>query len=184
MQIFLTFNEFQSFFFMISTTIGGADMPKEVGVGEKMPPFTLKDQDGKPFSSSQLLGKKNLLLSFHPLAFTPVCAAQMKELEKNFAFFTKNMTVPVGISIDHDPVKKAWAKSLKIRKLRMLCDFWPHGELALKLGLFFRQFGFSRRAVLLVDAKGIVRFVKVYPIHQLPDIAEIKEQVSMLAGMK
>lgn len=159
-------------------------MTKEISVGEKLPSFALKDQDGKLLSSMNFIGKKNILLSFHPLAFTPVCSTQMKELEKNYTFFAKNKTEPLGISIDHDPVKKAWAKSLKIRKLRMLCDFWPHGDFAQKLGLFFRQFGFSRRAVLLVDTKGVIRFIKVYPIHQLPDIKEIKEQVSNLAEKK
>jgi peroxiredoxin len=78
----------------------------------------------------------------------------------------------VGLSVDSVPCKAAWAKSLKIRKTRILADFWPHGAVAKSLGLL-RTEGFSERANIIVDEAGKVMFVKVYPIKQVPDIKEI-----------
>ena len=42
-----------------------------IKVGVKIPDFTLKDQNGKTMKLSSLKGKK-VLLSFRPLAWTPV----------------------------------------------------------------------------------------------------------------
>ena len=51
-------------------------------IGDTEKDFTLSDQDGNEFHLSSLKGKR-VLLSFHPLAWTQVCAEQMKSLEKN-----------------------------------------------------------------------------------------------------
>ena len=113
-----------------------------------------------------------MLLSFHPLAWTSICAKQMQALEKNVKVFEKAGAVAVGLSVDSVPCKTAWAKSLKIRKTRLLADFWPHGKVAASLGLF-RKEGFSERANILLDEKGKVAWIKVYPVRELPDIREV-----------
>jgi peroxiredoxin len=141
-------------------------------IGEKVGDFTLKDQHGKDFTLSEYAGKK-VLLSFHPLAWTSVCARQMQSLEENRESFEKINTVAVGVSVDSTPCKKAWAKELKIENTRLLSDFWPHGGLANKLGIFRDMEGFSERANIIIDEKGHVAFIKVYPIPELPDIKEI-----------
>ena len=141
-------------------------------VGEKIKDFNLKDQDNKDFNSETLRGKR-ILLSFHPLAWTGVCANQMKSLQDNLETFTQLNTVPVGLSIDHVPCKAAWAKELKVDRVRLLADFWPHGEVAKSLGIFREKQGFSERANIIVDEKGKIIFVKIYDIPELPDITEI-----------
>jgi peroxiredoxin len=141
-------------------------------VGEKIKDFILKDQDNKDFKSEDFRGKQ-LLLSFHPLAWTGVCANQMKSLQDNLETFKQLNTVPVGLSIDHVPCKTAWAKELKIDRVRLLADFWPHGEVAKNLGLFREKQGFSERANIIVDETGKIVFVKIYDIPELPDINEI-----------
>ena len=143
-----------------------------VKVGDRLSDFTLKDQDGKDFTLSAHAGKK-VLLSFHPLAWTSLCARQMQSLEDNCDSFTAKNTVAVGLSVDSTPCKKAWARELKIEHTRLLADFWPHGGLAGRLGIFRDKDGISARANIVVDEKGTVAFVKVYPIPELPDIKEI-----------
>lgn len=143
-----------------------------VKVGDKAKEFVLNDQDGKEIHLSDFKGKK-VLLSFHPLAWTKVCADQMKALEKNHARFEELNTVALGMSVDTVPSKKAWAKELGIRNTRLLSDFWPHGEVARSYGIFREKEGISERANIIVDEKGQVIFVRVYPISQLPDIEEI-----------
>jgi len=145
-----------------------------IRVGEKIPEFTMKDQDNKDFSSKELQGKR-ILLSFHPLAWTPICASQMKALEENMETFSRLNTVPLGISVDQPFCKGAWAKDLGIENVRLLADFWPHGDLAKKLGIFRGKNGFSERANFIVGEEGKVVFARVYEIKEIPDIDEILE---------
>jgi peroxiredoxin len=144
---------------------------QKVKIGKKLKDFKLKDQNGQDFTLADCRGKK-VLLSFHPLAWTSVCAQQMQSLERNRRALDQLDTVAVGLSIDSVPSKAAWAKSLKIKSTRMLSDFWPHGGVAKTLGIL-RTEGFSERANIIVDEAGKGMFVKIYPIRQLPDIAEI-----------
>ncbi len=101
------------------------------------------------------------------------CAAQMKSLEDNRDVFSTLNTLAVGISVDSVPCKKAWAETLGIIHTPLLCDFWPHGVVAQHYGLFREANGFSERANVLIDEKQNVVFVKVYPVHTVPDIGEV-----------
>lgn len=141
-------------------------------IGERAPDFVLKDQKGDDFKLSDFKGRK-VLLSFHPLAWTGICAQQMRDLEANFDRFDALNVVPVGISVDSVPTKNAWAKNLGLKKLRILADFWPHGRVAKLYGIFREDSGFSERANILVDEDGMIAFFRVYPIGQLPDLEEI-----------
>ena len=140
--------------------------------GNKIPDFVLKEQHNKELRLSNLKDKK-VLLSFHPLAWTNICAQQMKSLEENQERFNELNTVAIGLSVDTVPSKHAWAKELGIKNTKLLSDFWPHGEVAKKLGIFRRKEGFSERANIIVDEDQKVIFFKIYDIPQLPDIQEI-----------
>ena len=146
-----------------------------IAVGKKAKDFSLRDQKADLFRLSDLRGKK-VLLSFHPLAWTPICATQMQDLERHAGTFEACNTVVVGLSIDSIPCKTAWGETLGIRNVQLLADFWPHGAVAKSFGIL-RAEGFSERANIVVDEGGKVLFVKVYPIKQLPDIKEILEVV-------
>jgi peroxiredoxin len=149
-----------------------ADRNKPISKGEAAPDFTLRDQEGKEFKLSDQKGKR-VLLSFHPLAWTGVCTQQMKALEANYKTITSLNTIPVGLSVDAVPTKKAWADNMGLKQLRILSDFWPHGAVAKLYGLFREHGGTSERANVIVDEKGKVAWVKVYEISQLPDIDEV-----------
>ncbi|AHF79816.1 peroxiredoxin [Thermococcus paralvinellae] len=145
-----------------------------VKLGDTAPDFSLKDQNGEEFRLSDYRGKK-VLLSFHPLAWTGICAQQMKDLEANYGRFEELNTIPVGISVDSVPCKKAWAEYLGLKKLKILADFWPHGEVARLYGVFRENNGFSERANIIVNEEGKIIFIKVYPIRELPDVEELLE---------
>ncbi|MFH0788573.1 MAG: redoxin domain-containing protein [Pseudomonadota bacterium] len=147
-------------------------MKKVIQKGDRARQFVLKDNRDKEVSLSEFKGKK-VLLSFHPLAWTSICAEQMKALEANKEKFDRLNTVALGLSIDTVPSKNVWAKKLGIKNTRLLCDFWPHGKIAKAYGLFREANGFSERANIILDEKHGVQFVKVYPISQLPDLEEI-----------
>ena len=145
-----------------------------VKIGDIAKDFTLSDQEGREVKLSDFKGKK-VVLSFHPLAWTKVCAEQMKSLEKNHSRFEMLNTVALGISVDAVPSKKAWAEQLGIKNTRLLSDFWPHGEVSQKYGIFNEDEGISERANIIVDENGKIIFVKVYLIGELPDVDEIIE---------
>jgi peroxiredoxin len=145
---------------------------REIKVGDIAPDFTLKDHNGKDVKLSGLKGKK-VVLGFHPLAWTSVCAQQMKDLEASAGEFDRLGAVALGLSVDSSFSKHAWAASLGITRTPLLADFWPHGGVAASYGIFRDVEGTSKRVVVIVDAKGTVRFTKVYPISEVPDIKEI-----------
>lgn len=156
------------------------DQPRMIQPGDTAKNFSLKDQNDNTFDLLEQSGKR-VLLSFHPLAWTAVCAGQMKSLEENRESLEAVNTVAVGISVDSVPCKKAWAESLKIANTRLLSDFWPHGGVAQMFGIFRNANGFAERANIIVDEKQTVVFVKVYPIHELPDIREVIRALERLS---
>jgi peroxiredoxin len=143
-----------------------------IQLGKMVKNFTLQDQFSLDFVLSELRGRR-VLLSFHPLAWTPVCTLQMQSLEKNKKTFDNLQAIAAGLSVDSVPCKAAWAKAIKIKQTKLLADFWPHGNVAKSLGLFRELNGFSQRANVVLDQTGKVCFLKVYPIKELPDIDEI-----------
>jgi len=142
-------------------------------VGDVAPDFTLKDQNEKDVTLSDFRGKKTVVLSFHPLAWTSVCKIQMQDLEKHKKDFERLDAVALGLSVDSVPCKKAWAEDIGVKETSLLADFWPHGGVAQAFGIFREKNGFSERAVFIVDKEGVVRFKKIYPIEEVPDIGEI-----------
>ncbi|ACI18345.1 peroxiredoxin [Dictyoglomus thermophilum] len=146
-------------------------------IGSQAPDFSLKDQNGDEFKLSNYKGKK-ILLSFHPLAWTSICSKQMLSLEENYNKFLELNTIPVGVSVDPVPSKKAWAENLQLKNLKILSDFWPHGKVAKLFNIFREEDGFSERANIIIDEEGKIVFFKIYPIRELPDINEIIEFLS------
>ena len=94
-------------------------------------------------------------------------------LEENWKTFKELNTIAVGVSIDSVPSKKAWAESLNINNIRLLSDFWPHGNVAGFFGIFREKDGFSERANIIIDEDQNIEHVKIYEISKLPDIDEI-----------
>ncbi len=145
---------------------------RRIKIGDIVPDFVLKDQHNKELRIPDFKGKK-ILLSFHPLAWTKVCTQQMKALEQSKKRFDELNLVALGISVDTVPSKHAWAKDMGVKETKLLSDFWPHGALAQKLGLFREKDGFSERVNVIIDENGKVIFIKVYEVSQLPDIEEL-----------
>lgn len=150
-----------------------------INKGEAATDFKLKDQYENEIKLSDLKGKR-VLLSFHPLAWTPVCARQMRSLEDNQMRLTELNTIALGISVDSVPSKKAWAKEIGVENTKLLADFWPHGGVAKSLGIFRDGNGFSERANIILDKDGKVVFIKIYPLPEVPDLEEI---LNALKGM-
>jgi peroxiredoxin len=146
-------------------------------VGNYALEFMLNNQQNKKTVPMSMEGKR-ILLSFHPLAWTSVCEIQMRTLELKKTIFDELDVIAFGISVDSVPSKKAWAKYMEVKDTNLLADFWPHGEVAEKYGLFLEDKGVSERANVLIGLDRTIEWIKVYEMHQIPDIEEIIRFVS------
>jgi peroxiredoxin len=141
--------------------------------GQDAPDFELRSHKGGTVKLSDFRGKKNVVLAFHPLAFTPVCANQMRGYESELSQFERADAVVLGVSIDAQPAKAAWARTLEPISYDLLSDFHPHGEVAQKYGVFRQKEGFSERAVFVIDKDGRIAWSKTYAIPELPKNDEV-----------
>ena len=144
-----------------------------IQVNQEAIDFTLKDQFKEDVKLSELKGKK-VILSWHPLAYTSVCTDQMRSLERNYERIQeKGDTVVIGLSIDPFPAKAKWADILDLKDLKIVSDFFPYAEVTKAYGLFNEENGASKRANVIIDEEGKVKWVKVYGGSELPDIEEV-----------
>ena len=148
--------------------------------GDEAPDFELRSHRGGTVKLSSFRGKKNVLLAFHPLAFTPVCATQMASYEKDITRLDAADTAVLGVSIDAQPSKTAWAKELGIQSFDLLSDNYPYGEVAKQYGVFREKDGISDRAVFVIDKQGKVRWSRVYDIPQHPSNDDVFAALSQL----
>ena len=143
-----------------------------IQAGENAPDFVLMDQKNKEFRLSDFKGKR-ILLSFHPLAWTSLCAQQMQSLDRHWNDFKELNTIAIGINVDPVPSKKAWSDFIGVQSTRLLSDFWPHGDIAKMYGIFREEEGISERANIIINEEGKIEFLRVYELGELPDITEI-----------
>ena len=154
-----------------------------VQVGTTAPDFELASHRGDTVRLSSFRGRKNVVIAFHPLAFTPVCATQMQSYEADRTWFDEYDTHVLGISVDSVPAKIEWARTLGGISYDLLSDFHPHGGVAEVYGVQ-RDDGISERAIFVVDKAGRVVFARVYDIPTLPDGAEVRHAIDALGGSK
>ena len=143
--------------------------------GEEAPDFELpshKDRYAK-VRLSDFRGRKNVVVAFHPLAFTPICASQMRAFETDKPQLERRDAVALGVSTDPQPSKAAWAQTLGSISFDLLSDFHPKGEVARKFGVYNEQAGFTERAVFVVDKSGRIAWSRVYGMDDQPDNREM-----------
>jgi alkyl hydroperoxide reductase subunit AhpC len=86
----------------------------------------------------------------------------------------------VGILCDSVYALKAWAESLGGLQYPLCSDFWPHGKVSREYGVFNEEIGRPERAIIVVDADGICRYIDVHQLREVPDENEIADEVEKL----
>ena len=143
--------------------------------GDEAPDFELRSHRGGTVKLSDFRGKQQVVIAFHPLAFTPVCAAQMSGYQSNLDRFAAFDAAVLGVSVDAQPAKAAWAQSLGSISFDLLSDFHPQGEVARRYGVFRENDGISERAIFVVDKQGHIAWARTYAIPEQPDTNEVFE---------
>jgi peroxiredoxin len=148
-------------------------------VGMKAPDFTLPSVSGEKISLSRYYGKKNVVISFVPAAWTPVCSGQWPGYNISQDIFDRNNTALIGISVDNIPTLYAWTQEMGGLWFPVLSDFYPHGAVAKKYGVL-RSNGVSERALFVIDKKGIIRYIDVHNINEKPALEVLVKELERL----
>jgi len=138
-------------------------------VGRKAPDFHLPSHLGGRVRLSDYIGRKNVVIAFYPLDYTPVCSNQMPSYESQLKEFEALNTVVFGISADSIPAHQSWSKSIGGISFNLLSDFWPHGETARKYGVFLDDKGIPDRYIFVVDREGVIRYIEHVGLKNIPD---------------
>ena len=141
----------------------------KVKVGETAPQFTLPSVGGKKIGLEEYRNKKIVVLSFVPAAWTPVCSDQWPGYNIVEELFKEHDATLLGITVDNIPTLFSWTQQMGDLWFPVLSDFWPHGAVADSFGLL-RSDGVAERALVVIDKKGVIRYIGVGDINIRPSL--------------
>jgi mycoredoxin-dependent peroxiredoxin len=150
-----------------------------IGVGNNAPEFILKDQSQKEVKLSDFRGKKNVVLVFYPLDWSPVCTNEHACFVNDMKKFETLDAQVLGISVDSAWSHKAYAEKMGIQ-YPLLADFQPRGVAAEKYGVYLSDKGISGRAIVIVNKDGKVAWMKKYDIPTVPDLNEVSQALAQV----
>jgi mycoredoxin-dependent peroxiredoxin len=132
-----------------------------ITTGDKAPEFELEVTPRERVRLSDFAGRANVLLVFHPFAFTPVCELEARDLQENLESFRHAETEVVFVSCDTSAARNAWKRQLGA-EYTFASDFWSHGEASKAYGVFNERNGAPRRGTFLIDKQGTVIWTLVH----------------------
>lgn len=150
-----------------------------LSTGTIAPDFELRNHTNGTTRLSDFRGKKNVVIAFHPLAFTPVCGVQVQTYERERTRLDAVDAHVLIVSNDASPSKQAWADSLGGVTYDLLSDYYPHGAVAAQYGVL-RDDGLSERAIFVVDKRGKIAWTRLHTIPEQPDFEALLAQLRKL----
>ena len=161
------------------TNAHSAHASAPLAVGDAAPDFTLVDQYGGDVSLSSVRDVKNAVVVFYPAAFSGICRGELREIRDTLEDFQTDDIQVFAISCDSMYTLRAWADA-EGHFFPLLSDFWPHGEVARRYGVFDDQDGYSRRGTFLIDRQGRVVWTDVRAIGHGRDFTAYREALAAL----
>jgi peroxiredoxin len=152
-------------------------MGMALSVGAAAPDFSLKDQEQKEVKLSDFKGKKNVVIVFYPLDWSPICTNEHACFVNDLKSFEKLDAQVLGVSVDSVWSHKAFAQKMGI-SYPLLADFQPRGAMADKFGVYLADKGITGRAIAIIDRKGNVAWFKNYDIPTVPDLKEVADALA------
>ena len=151
-------------------------------VGSKAPDFSLPDQDGKPHSLSDYLGK-TVLLYFYPKDMTPGCTVEACSFRDAMNDLKAGGVQVLGLSVDSVESHKKFAERYHLNfpilsdmNKKVVQDYGVWGD---RKFLGVKYVGTSRES-FLINGKGVV--VKHYPkVKPATHVAEVLKDVGEMA---
>jgi len=142
--------------------------------GDTAPDFTLPAtaSAGDKVTLSDYRGKKNVLLMFYPLDFSPVCSVENKQCSEMLPAQGADDVQVLGISVDSLWAHKAFAAQNGI-SYPLLADFNPKGDVATKYGVYLADKGIAARTAFVIDKQGKIKEVIASDIPVARDIEQL-----------
>jgi peroxiredoxin len=150
-----------------------------ISVGQTAPDFTLPNQDKKEVKLSDFAGKRNVVLLWYPLDWSPVCTNEHACFVNDMKKFETLDAEVLGVSVDSVWSHKAFADKMGI-KYSLLADFHPRGAMSEKYGVYLADKGITGRAIAIVNKAGKIAWFKNYDIPVVPDLQEVAAALSHL----
>ena len=149
--------------------------------GTPAPSFKLATEDGATVTEKDLKGERTVLV-FYPFAFSPVCTDQLQLYEAALGELeSKGVTKLCGVSCDSSWSQQAFREKLGV-SIEQLSDFEPKGAACKAFGVL-HEGGFPERALVAIDAEGIVRWSYQAPMPgELPSVELLLEGVGIAFG--
>jgi mycoredoxin-dependent peroxiredoxin len=152
----------------------------EPSVGGGVPGFPLQDQQKQDVALADFAGAKAVLVVFYPFAFSGICTGELCAIRDDLTRFQSEQVQVLAISCDPMFTLRAWADA-EGYGFPLLSDFWPHGEVARRYGVFLDEGGFATRGTFLIDRDGILRWSVVNGPGQARDLGAYQEALAALA---
>ena len=151
-----------------------------VAVGSSAPAFKLLARPGHVVDVGADLGARKVVLLFFPLAYSPVCHAEMCTFRDDWSKWSSLGCTVYGISVDSPFVTAKFKEELKL-PFELLSDF--NKDVSRTYGALFEDLmglrGVSKRAAFVIDASGKVVYAKVNAeAGQQVDFDAIKQAVA------
>lgn len=145
-------------------------------IGDPAPDFTLTDDQGEQVSLSSLRGR-NVVLVFYPLAFSPVCTSELKDISGSIARYDAAGAEVFGISVDSRWTLGAFRRDEGLAA-RLLADFHPKGAVARLYDTYLEDAGIATRSTYVIDREGRIAHVTTSPVKQARNQDEYLEALA------
>lgn len=140
--------------------------PHILTTGTAAPDFTLPSTPDQKVSLSEFRGH-NVILSFYPADWSPVCGDQAVLYNELLSEFQKHDASLLGISVDGPWCHLAFTEQRHLH-YPLLADFEPKGAVARAYGAYREHDGFCERALFVIDGEGIIRWSYCSPVGVNP----------------
>ncbi|HKU12689.1 peroxiredoxin [Sinomonas sp.] len=146
-------------------TVSGPGVPGgALGPGDRAPDFSLSNQFGEPVRLSALRGHP-VVLVFYPFAFSQICTGELGAIRDRPEIFAEAGAEVLAVSVDSKYALRAYGES-EGYSFQLLADFWPHGAVARRYGVFDEASGMALRGTFILDGGGVIRYSVVNPRGQ------------------
>lgn len=150
----------------------------QLSVGDKAPDFAVVDNGLAPVSLASSAGKIRII-SAVPSLDTPVCDSETRRFNQEAAALPGDVQV-LTISLDLPFAQKRWCGAAGIDKVVTLSDYRDR-SFGMNYGVLIKELLLLTRAVFVVDAADIIRYIQIVPeVTEEPDYSAVLQAVKGL----
>ncbi len=149
--------------------------------GRPAPDFALKSQHGEDITLASYRGRRAVVVMFYPFAFSSICTGELAEVRDHLPEFDNDDVALLAVSCDPMFAVRAFADAEGFT-FPLLSDFWPHGEVARRYGVFDAERGCALRGTFVLDASGILRWKVENGFPDARELEAVKRALTQLSA--